>query len=138
MPVKLDTAGTEPYVLEQALEEGLLDFVALDVKATPERYDAATRSSGTWRRVERSIAAVLGSGVDHEFRTTCFPTAVDTSELPGIAARLAGGRRYALQQFSPRRTLDPGAGSVRPHSADALRRAALCCSVHLPTVVRGV
>jgi len=137
-PVKLDTNGSAPEVLGDVLSAGLASFVALDVKALPERYDLATRTEGMWQRVERSIALVLESGVDHEFRTTCYPTAVDTADLPGIAARLAGGRRYVLQQFRSQRTLDAGAASVRPHPADSLRRAALCCSVHVPTVVRGV
>lgn len=138
MPVKLDTNGTSPESLERLLEAGLLDFVALDVKCAPERYDRVTGATGVWEHVERSIRLVIESGVDHEFRTTCYPLAVDTADLPRIAAHLAGGRRYAIQQFRAQRTLDPGAATVRPHQSDALRRAALCCTVHLPTVVRGV
>jgi len=138
IPVKLDTNGTAPERLRSVLDAGLVDFVALDVKALPERYDRVTGAHGVWPLVERSIATVIASGVDHEFRTTCYPSAVDTADLPAIAAHLAGGRRYAIQQFRPQRTLDPGATSVRPHAPESLRRAAVCCTVHLPTVVRGV
>ncbi len=138
LPVRLDTNGTFPDVLEALLEEGLVSFVALDVKTTPERYDALTASSGSWRQVRRSIELLVNGPLDHEFRTTCYPGAVPTSDIPTIARSLEGGIRYALQQFRPQRTLDPAASGVRPHGADALRKAALCCSVHLPTVVRGV
>ena len=138
LPVKLDTNGAFPSVLEVLLDEQLVEFVALDVKTTPERYDAVTVSQGVWQRVSRSIALLIASGVDHEFRTTCYPSAIQSADLPRIALELEGGRRYAIQQFRPQRTLDPAASSVRPYDADVLRRAALCCTVHLPTVVRGV
>lgn len=138
IPVKLDTNGTAPSKLEAILAEGLVDFVALDVKSMPERYDRVTGVAGTWSLVERSIRTIIASGVDHEFRTTCYPSAVDTADLPVIASLLVGGRRFAIQQFRPQRTLDPGAATVRPHAPESLRRAALCCTVHVPTIVRGV
>lgn len=138
LPVKLDTSGSSPDVLASVLETGLVAFVSLDVKTTPERYDRLTGSSRVWERVERSVASVISSRVDHEFRTTCYPFAFASSDLPSIAARLVGGKRYVLQQFEPRRTLDPAAGTVPPYLADELRRVAIHCSVHLPTIVRGV
>jgi pyruvate formate lyase activating enzyme len=138
LPVKLDTNGTAPALVGSLIADGLVDFVALDVKAAPARYDFATRTAGLWPSVKATIRVLIDSGVEHEFRTTCYPSAVDTADLPNIASQLAGGRRYAIQQFRPQRTLDPAAGSVRPHDPESLRRAALCCAVHLPTVVRGV
>jgi pyruvate formate lyase activating enzyme len=138
IPVKIDTNGTFPEVLDTLIEQGLVSFVSLDVKATPERYDTVTAGRDVWMRVRSSISLLIESGVDHEFRTTCYPGAVLTAELPYIARELEGGMRFAIQQFQPQRTLDPAASGVRPYEADALRRAALCCAVHLPSVVRGV
>jgi pyruvate formate lyase activating enzyme len=136
--VRLDTNGTFPSVVEHVVSEGLASFVAVDIKTTPARYDAVTSGRGIWNHVRRSIQVVLESGVDHEFRTTCYPGALTTADLPSIARELGGGARYVIQQFRPVRTLDPASSSIRPYDADALRRAALCCAVHLPTVVRGV
>jgi pyruvate formate lyase activating enzyme len=138
VPVRLDTNGTFPGVLEQVVSEQLASFVAVDVKTTPLRYDTVTSGHRVWDRVRHSIQIVRESGVDHEFRTTCYPGALTTADLPSIAKELEGGLRYVIQQFRPLRTLDPASSSVRPYNADALRRAALCCAVHLPTVVRGV
>ncbi|TLM93864.1 MAG: hypothetical protein FDZ75_05575 [Actinobacteria bacterium] len=138
MPVKLDTNGTDPGVLETILAEKLAEFVALDVKAVPERYDNATGSGGTWGLVQRALAAIIASGVDHEFRTTCYPIAIRPEDPVAIARLLQGGRRYVLQQFRPQMTLDPAAVSVRPHDAQTLRKAAEMCSAFLPTSVRGV
>ena len=137
MPIKLDTNGTAPEVLRAVIAHGLVDFVALDVKATPERYGRATGVEGTWDSVSASIGLVRDSGIDHEFRTTCYPPAVGPNDLAHIAALLAGGKRYVLQQYRPLRTLDPAATSVRPHQPDTLRSAALRCSTFIPTVVRG-
>jgi len=137
MPIKLDTNGTRPHTLSQILDSGLVDFVALDVKATPERYERATGIKDVWPAVDSSISAVMASGVEHEFRTTCYPLAVGPNDLVHIAARLSGGQRYVLQQFRARRTLDPAAVSVRPHSSETLCSAAARCSTFLPTAVRG-
>ena len=138
MPVKLDTNGTRPDTLELLLDEGLIDYVALDVKALPERYERATGSIGLWPDVERSIRTLIESGTDHEFRTTCYPLAVGPDDPVRIASLLTGGRRYVLQQFRPQRTLDPAALSVRPHTAETLCRSAERCRSFLPTIVRGV
>ena len=138
IPVKIDTNGTFPGVLETLVQDRLVSFVSLDVKATPQRYDSVTAGREVWKRVLRSISVLIESGIDHEFRTTCYPGAVLTAELPHIARQLEGGMRFAIQQFQPQRTLDPAASGVRPYEADKLRRAALCCAVHLPTVCRGV
>lgn len=137
MPVKLDTNGTAPEVLGELLYAGLVDFVAMDVKALPERYERVTGRADLWPAVERSIELVINSGVEHEFRTTCYPIAVGPNDLPKIASLLVGGQRYALQQFRPQRTLDPAAISVRAHASDTLCRAAERCRTYLPTIVRG-
>jgi pyruvate formate lyase activating enzyme len=137
VPTRIDTNGTLPDVLGTVLDEGLASFVALDVKTIPDRYDSVTSSHGAWERVRRSISLLIESGTHHEFRTTCYPSALHTSDLPRMARELEGGRRFVIQQFEPQRTLDPAASTVRPYGADALRRAALCCEVHIPTVVRG-
>jgi pyruvate formate lyase activating enzyme len=137
LPAKVDTNGTSPELLADLIADDLIAFVSLDVKTTPDRYDRLTGGRDVWRHVEGSIALLQDSGIDHEFRTTCYPFAVSGADLPSIAARLSGGRRYVLQQFIPRRTLDPAATTVAPIGADELRRAAIGCSVHLPTIVRG-
>jgi len=137
VPVKLDTNGTVPQVVHAVLEAGLVDFVALDVKASPERYSRATGVCDTWPAVDTTISMVLDSGIDHEFRTTCYPVAVAPDDLVHIAARLAGARRYVVQQFRAQRTLDPAAVSVRPYAPETLSSVAARCSIFVPTVVRG-
>jgi len=137
MPVRLDTNGTRPDLLEGLIADGLVDCIALDVKATPERYDAASGRRDMWPTIERSIAVVFGSGLDHEFRTTVCPGITEPPDLPLIAERLEGGISYAIQQFRPERTLDPALATAQPPAPSALRHAADACSAYLPTNVRG-
>jgi pyruvate formate lyase activating enzyme len=137
VPAKLDTNGMRPDVLRLLLAEQLVSFVALDVKAVPSRYREITGHVGSASLVAESIEAIIRSGVEHEFRTTVFPGAVEADDLPRIARSLRGGRLYALQQFRPGHTLESTASDVPPYDAQTLRAAARACSAHLPTIVRG-
>ncbi|MFU8890188.1 MAG: anaerobic ribonucleoside-triphosphate reductase activating protein [Anaerosomatales bacterium] len=137
IPVKLDTNGTAPQMLQHVLESGLVEYVALDVKTLPHRYDRiGPATSGD--SVLASIDIVRASGIAHEFRTTVYPPLIDAAELPDLAQLLAGGDLYVLQQFRPGQTLDPGAASVTPLSADDIHAAITACSEYLPTIARGV
>lgn len=138
VPVKLDTNGTRPEVLRHLLSEGLVAFVALDVKAVPSRYGEVAAQRAAASLVAESVETIIRSGVEHEFRTTVYPGAVDLADLPRVAKALRGGRLYALQQFRPGKTLDPQASIVRPFEEGELRAAAAECSAHLPTIVRGL
>jgi pyruvate formate lyase activating enzyme len=138
VPVKLDTNGSRPQVLERILSLGLVDFVAMDVKAAPERYSAVTGLGGAWDLARVSIELIRQSGIAHEFRTTCYPLAVKPADLDEIAAHLTGANRFVIQQFRPARTLDPASVSVAPYGPEVLRTAAERCKRFLPTVVRGV
>lgn len=75
LKVKLDTNGTNPAMVERLIEEKLVDYIAMDIKApiTPEAYRNVVGSILTplmLEKVKRTIAIILSSGIDHEFRTT--------------------------------------------------------------------
>lgn len=137
IPVKLDTNGSAPHVLERVIEAGLVDYVALDVKTFPGRY-ARFGPAGVGESVTRSISMLLSSGVAHEFRTTVYPPLITPDELPELASSLRGGDSYAIQQFRPDRTLDATAASVAPAHPLEILQAAEKCSRYLPTTTRGV
>lgn len=136
--VKLDTNGTNPGILHEVLSRGLVEFVAMDIKTTPSRYEEVTGCPQSGRSVLESVRAIIASGVTHEFRTTCHSASVGLAELPELATLLAGGMSYVLQQFSPTITLDPLAASAHTYTTSDLERAAKVCSSHLPTTLRGV
>jgi pyruvate formate lyase activating enzyme len=138
MPAKLDTNGTRPDVLAHLIEAELVDYVAMDVKSIPERTSLVASPIVNPADLARSIDIIIESGIDHEFRTTAYPAVVGLSDFDRIAARIAGARRYFIQQFQPRSTLDAGASSVRPYAASELEAAALRCRTSVPTTVRGI
>lgn len=69
--VKLDTNGSQPKVLRQLLEAGLVDYVAMDVKNSPDRYAATTGlRAAPLEAVEESLGILMEGKVDYELRTT--------------------------------------------------------------------
>lgn len=136
--VKLDTNGSNPHVVSLLLAEQLVDAVALDVKTVAARYPEVGAPRSAAATVAECAEMLIGSGVEHEFRTTVYPGTVALDELPRIARSLRGGRLFALQQFRPKTCLDPAAQAVAPYPDDALRHASQACSRFLPTIVRGI
>lgn len=98
--VKLDTNGYRPEVLWQLLEAGLLDYVAMDIKASKENYaKAAGVQKIDLSRIEESVAMVLSSGIDYEFRTTVVKGIHEPEEFEAVGRWLAGSKKYFLQAF---------------------------------------
>jgi pyruvate formate lyase activating enzyme len=129
LAVKLDTNGYHPHSLQRLLQGGLLDYVAMDVKAPLGKYSLVAGRRVDAKRIEDSIRLVLLSEVEHEFRTTVVPGMVGVEDVDAIAQSIAGARRYFLQQFRPSSTLapqfttrDPYPATVLEEMADAARR----------------
>lgn len=120
LAVKLDTNGYRPQVLRQLLRERLLDYVAMDVKGSWEKYPLAAGCQVDTRRIEDSIQLLLSSEVEYEFRTTVIPTMVTVEDIAAIARSIAGSRRYFLQQFRPSLTLDPQFAAMTPYPTSML------------------
>ena len=108
--VKLDTNGARPGPLRALVEGGLVDYVAMDIKNSPDRYPATAGVPGLDLGPIRESAAFLLSGaVDYEFRTTVVREFHDEESFRAIGPWLAGARAYFLQSFVDRDTvLCPG------------------------------
>ena len=123
--VKLDTNGSQPDVIARLLAGGLLDYVAMDVKGPPGKYDLLTGTGADLEAIKESIAFIKKSRVDYEFRTTVVPGLLAAEDLPAIGEMLAGARHYVLQQFRPGNTLlDAGFRLLPPYSGSTLRALA--------------
>ncbi len=96
--VKLDTNGTRPEVLRVLLRQRLLDYVAMDIKAPLNKYEAFCGAPVDHGAVNASIDQLLAGTVDYEFRTTIVPQLTE-SDVLAIARRIRGARLYVLQQF---------------------------------------
>ena len=105
-PVKLDTHGNHPDRLVRLWEQGLVDYVAMDVKNSPERYPETVGVPGLdLTPVRDSVAWLLEGHVEYEFRTTAVRQLHDAASFQAIGRWLQGARRYYIQNFVDRDTV---------------------------------
>lgn len=99
--VKLDTNGSFPEKLSALLEKGLLDYVAMDIKTSPERYAEVTgvTNESFFENVKKSVELLKECGVPHEFRTTTAKELQNAEDFLKIGQWLKGEKRYFLQQY---------------------------------------
>lgn len=113
--VKLDTNGTRPEVLKRLLDLELLDYVAMDVKSSPERHEQVTGgNAGDRISVEQSVDLLMGSSVAHEFRTTVVFPLHDYEEIKRVGGRLAEAKNWVLQAYKPAPGIPEEEGLVTP------------------------
>jgi pyruvate formate lyase activating enzyme len=103
--VKLDTNGSHPEVLADLLKEKIVDFIAMDVKAPPEKYQNIVSAPVNIDDIRRSIRLVLKSKIPHEFRTTIVRSQLALEDIVAIAREIEGAKRYVLQKFQQTKTL---------------------------------
>ncbi len=136
--VKLDTNGYLPNVLEGMITGGMVDYVAMDIKAPPAKYALVAGVQVDLSRIERSIALLRQEKVLYEFRTTVVPEVLVEHDIIQIAQWIAGARRYYLQQFVAQGTLDPGMLTRIPYTPQRLKRMAAAARQYVEHVaVRG-
>ena len=98
--VKLDTNGCFPDRLRAVLDAGLVDYAAMDIKNTPEKYAETVGIEGfDPTPVRESAALLMESGIDYEFRTTVVAELHTVRDIGEIASWLCGAKRYFLQNF---------------------------------------
>ncbi len=99
--VKLDTNGCYPERLKLLVEEGLVDYVAMDIKNSPELYEK-TVGVGSFdiSAIEQSKNYLLSGTVDYEFRTTVMPELHTKESIEAAARWIAGAKRWFLQSFT--------------------------------------
>ena len=97
--VKLDTNGYRPEVLRELLSEGLLDYVAMDIKSSRERYSAVAGVEVDVSKIEESAALLMSSGVPYEFRTTVVRELHSAEDFPEIGNWLSGAEKFYLKSF---------------------------------------
>lgn len=98
-PVKLDTNGSFPDKLKPLLTDKLLDYVAMDIKTTPENYEYVAGVKVEMDKLKESIDMIRKSGIPHEFRTTVVKGLHTADDIVSIAKMLGADETYYLQGF---------------------------------------
>ena len=130
--VKIDTNGSKPKMLEELIKEKLVDYVAVDIKAPvgaknqndnskfKNKYEQATGIKIDLDNIKKSIEIIKNSGIDYEFRTTVVPGIHTKEDILQIAREISPAKRYYLQNFWPKKTIDPKFEKIRPYSDEFL------------------
>ncbi|MBW1693082.1 MAG: anaerobic ribonucleoside-triphosphate reductase activating protein [Deltaproteobacteria bacterium] len=119
-PVKLDTNGSRPKMLKRLIDEGYVDYIAMDVKTDPFHYFPLITTDPHPDKIISSIDIIMESTITYEFRTTCARPFVDVHTIGKIANIIEGAMLYVLQPFHNTKVLQPEFFSkINPGYGDA-------------------
>jgi pyruvate formate lyase activating enzyme len=137
LAVKLDTNGSFPGRLKNAVNEGLVDMVAMDIKNSKNKYQSTCGGADVLNKVSESVEFLLSGKVDYEFRTTVVKEYHTVEDMEKIAHWISGAPRYFLQNFEDSGNLiSDGCSSHNPQMLLVMKNAV---SSILPKVdIRGV
>jgi len=121
-PVKLDTNGTRPDVLAALLNDHLLDYVAMDVKAPLDdiRYSRCAGVPLSVSHIQRSLSILAQAQIGYELRMTVCPALMKKNDIQDLARQVEGVQTFVLQGFSPKDPMDESLKSVTPYSQDQM------------------
>lgn len=101
LQVKLDTNGLAPGVIESLLRERLVDYYAVDIKTSLNRYGELHTMPVNTTALESTVDLLKAADAETEFRTTCIPHLVGEKEIEEIGVLLRGAPLWVLQQYVP-------------------------------------
>ncbi|SFI14534.1 pyruvate formate lyase activating enzyme [Tindallia magadiensis] len=120
--VKLDTNGTKPDIIEPLIKEGFIDYIAMDIKAPPEKYDQVTGVCVNLDAINKSIQVIQDHMKNYEFRTTVSPEILTETEVLKIADWISGAKKYVLQNFRDNENVLCGRKKLTPYPKAKLIR----------------
>ena len=136
--VKLDTNGSVPERLKAVIDEGLVDYVAMDIKNAPEKYaETAGVSALDLAAIERSRALLMEGRVEYEFRTTVVKGLHDRQSLLKAAQWIKGAKCWYLQQYRDSGEILNVSGLAAFEENEMQGFAKAACDF-VPTRVRGI
>lgn len=135
--IKLDTNGSFPGKLEQLIADGLVDYVAMDIKNAPEKYDRTAGAVGFLPAVRESASLLIDGKIPYEFRTTVVDELHEPEDFHAIGQWLSGAQQYFLQCFTDSGgILQPG---LHAPSKEKLEKCLAVAGQYIPnTHIRGI
>ena len=113
--IKLDTNGSNPEMISNLVDEKLIDYIAMDIKAPKEKYKEATGAKIDIKQIQKSIDILKKGGVNYEFRTTMIPKLLSKKDIIEIVQWIGPARKYCLQNFQKERdTVNPEFKGINP------------------------
>ena len=97
--IKLDTNGTNIKMLKEIIDNKLVDYIAMDIKAPLEKYEEVIAAKINLEDIKKSIKMIMDSGIEYEFRTTIVKSQLSVEDLINIGKLIKGANIYYLQKF---------------------------------------
>lgn len=141
LEIALHTNGTTPKILNNIIEEGLIEYIAMDIKAPLDEYEKVVNVKVDKNAISESVEIIQGSNpkIDYEFRTTVVPGLIDKDDIKKIGEWLSGSKRYYIQQFKSGKTLDPKFKNKKPYRIPELLNLKKVAEPYFKKVeVRGI
>ncbi len=118
--VKLDTNGSSPDTIRSLVSEGLIDYIAMDIKGPIGQYRRWCGVDVDTEKIEESVRFVLEEKVDYEFRMTVVPFLHRDRDVYETADYIRGAKKFFIQEFRPVSTLNPAYSHIRPFSPEKM------------------
>ena len=97
--IKLDTNGTNPAMIRELYQENLIDYIAMDIKNSYEKYPITAGKCIDLDNIKKSIKYIMSCGIDYEFRTTLIREFHNFEDIKDIATMIKSAPKYFLQKF---------------------------------------
>ena len=97
--IKLDTNGTNPAMIRELYQENLIDYIAMDIKNSYEKYSLTAGKCVDLDNIKKSIKYIMSCGIDYEFRTTLIREFHNFEDIKDIAKIIKSAPKYFLQKF---------------------------------------
>ncbi|MFA5211125.1 MAG: anaerobic ribonucleoside-triphosphate reductase activating protein [Patescibacteria group bacterium] len=104
--VKLDTNGSNFEVLKKLIDEKLVDYIAMDIKAPLEKYEEVVRMKVNLENIKKSIELIINSDIESEFRTTIVKSLLNFEDFEKIGELVKGASYYVVQKFVKSKAID--------------------------------
>ena len=98
--IKLDTNGSKPEVIQEAIDKKLVDYIAMDLKAPLEKYSLITGVEFEPTTLQQSMRIITESGLPYEFRTTYDKEVLTDNDISAISASVPS-EHYRVQECLP-------------------------------------
>ncbi len=120
--IKLDTNGSSPSVLKELVNGGLIDYIAMDIKGPIDRYRRWCGTKVDTKKIDESIQFIMEGNVDYEFRMTVVPFLHREEDVYETVEYVKNAKRFYVQEFKPKNTLNPHFAEVKPFSPQKMER----------------
>ena len=137
--IKLDTNGSNPTMVKKLIDEKLISYIAMDIKASliNKEYNKVLGVEVDLEKIKESIKIIRESGIEYEFRSTVLPKLHSRESIVSMARALRGSKIFYLQQFRPEKTLKSFYRKARHFDQVELKTIQEECNKYVLTKLRN-